>query len=338
MRPLPLAGPVRLAGIGAVLVERARERRSVDGVWGAGSDGYGRMATSIPDGEWRKSIDEVPIVLESNFDGDSVGAHASEFKAWLRGEGSPEAQDALIGKVTKACYGFGNTGAAPPRTNEEAAALLRQADEASALEAAFYPRRGPRPRAAKASDFFGAKNLDDNPSDAVWAAFWKANQDWRRLQAWAGYKLGTRALLPEAKAYVNGWREFSHGWKTGFDRDFDLHGTVLELKRVMNILHEHGYPGAFHADKREQDYTQTTYGERNQVHAVSADEQSDALENAQALRDFVDDPIGAIGDWLNPFKKSKGDGKGMPTWGKVAVVVGVAGAVVGTGLAIRGGR
>lgn len=326
----PRLRPIQLAGVGDAIAAVALQRHNVDGVRGAGSDGYGRRAGSLPDEAWRESADEVPIVMESNFDGDSFGLNGGEARAWLTGAGSPEQQDALVGRVARLAYG-GGSYAAPPTTRAEAAARLQNADRAAAMEQAFYPRRGFRSRAAKGTDSFWGKSIEDEPSGEVWAAFWQLNRDFRRVQAWGGYALGTRAVLPQMREHLNAWREFSHAWKTGFARDFDLHGITHDHERVMDIAHEKGFPDAYRPDGKEQDYTQPTYGERNRVAAPDVEHQSTTAARQQFAADFVDNPGATLWRVINPFS---GDGAGVPggvSLGKLALV---AGGVVVLGAAV----
>lgn len=212
----------------------------------------------------------------------------------------------------------------PPRNASHAEVLFARGTSAAANEAAFYP----------------ARVSLTAPSVAASKAFDELNRGWRRLEAWGGERLGAEignggpfpknSIAPTYRA----WLAFSRGWKTGERQDTTaLEAHALDLQKAEKVASEHGYPGVYHADRREA-ADGTGYGASHYVHAPDVADQTAAFGAAGWVDRNLPNPIrdGVPGLRI----PSWGD---VPRWAKVAGGVALAAVVVGPIVAARlGGR
>ena len=293
------------------MAEHQAQLKATGGLLGPGSAPYGTKmadvyAIGIP---FREFTDEVPVVTaaamgavaesrEDPFDTGHIAPKCmSPLNDWIE-KNDADAQSRVIQRVSQLVY----IGSKPAMTDKDGQERQAKGREAAAIERNFYP-----------------VSSEWCVSAEVANAFWEINSGFREIESWAYNKAGSGEWMPELQVHFNHWREFSHAWKTGHKRPTDLSGVTQDMQRCMDIVHEYGFPGAWHADKREQDYTKPTYGASRHVSAPSAEEQNDALKGAQAIKDNLEkatDPK-SLWDLFNL----------LPWWGKAALGVAAAGIV-----------
>lgn len=245
----------------------------------------GIQATGVFDGGGRSTSDEMCVVTYALWPNSSI-----------------EAQSDVIRKVAGLIYPPGGRPV-PALSDSIAGKLIAWGRQASEVEKGYYPRvPGPL-----------------GESDEVWTQFWKLNEAWRSLEAWAGPYLGTKQVMPEVSSHVAHWRKFSWQWKSRQKRDQDLHGTNNDLAYVLNRAGEHGYPKAYQAVATPLKPGQDGYGTKNWVPAVSAENQNSVTRTAQDIEELPSKIADGLGDLINPLS-----GYGFPKWMKWTAI-GLAG-------------
>lgn len=311
--------PVIVSGLAEVIAatnnwmaDNEAQKKKTGGLLGPGSDPYGKKADGV-NVPFREFTDEVPVI-----EAYSVGFAADDHQAgldkanseakvapkcrgaltdWAEKNGAAE-QSAFIAKIAILVYGVPTWST----SDEMGKSRVVAGQNAAAAERAFYPT---------SSTWCVSEEVADT--------FWKINSGYREIEAWADNRAGSPGFMLSLQSYFNNWREVSHAWKTGHRRMTDLRGLSLELSAVRNIVYEYGYPGAFHDDRRSQDYTKPTYGGINYISTPDAEMQSDALKAAQKVKDAAD-AAAKPSNWWDLFRQ-------LPWWAQLASGVAVVGLV-----------
>lgn len=194
-------------------------------------------------------------------------------------------------------------------TPEEAAFAIKFGEQQADREQAAYDRSG---------GFTG-------PNEETRKVFWDVNKKWRRLEAWGIDPLGDildgKPTFPELAPYYKRWRHVSQAWKDQAGvRPRDQPAGANGVAAAENTASEYGYPGPLKKfESRIKDGRDQGYGSEHRIEDVDIEDSSDAYAAAKTVDN-------AIPNELKPNLGSKGEFV-LPWWGKVALGLGLVGAL-----------